>query len=404
MPDENSKLGNNIHDLPLTSSGKRKCIIPIASGKGGVGKTLVAVNLGIQMASKGKNTVIVDLDVGGSNLHTFMGMKSTRHGVGDFLVSHRRKAHTETFNDYRVQTRYENLQIVQGDQMIPDVANISPSQKKRLLEQIRTLDNEVIILDLGAGSHTSVVDFFLLSNQGIVVCIPNYPSILNSFSLLKTCVYRFFRYYFNDPKIRRIINTVKRRDEEGKFPSFWDILNRIAEENHDTAIQFKNIVDQLKPVVIFNMVDDKQDVKLIRQLIELIYNKLLLDIDILGYLPRSDETMKSVKERTPISDLMPNSKTVKNFQQMATKLMEYAEFNKPLFNMKQYQSSIEELEEQVEDDIPVVDDELKKEVAKILAKEEAKLAEAQRKRMRQIATPPSPPPPPIFQFPKSNIN
>ena len=152
------------------------------------------------------------------------------------------------------------------------------------------------------------------------------------------------------------------------------------------------------------MVDDKQDVKLIRQLIELIYNKLLLDIDILGYLPRSDETMKSVKERTPISDLMPNSKTVKNFQQMATKLMEYAEFNKPLFNMKQYQSSIEELEEQVEDDIPVVDDELKKEVAKILAKEEAKLVEAQRKRMRQIATPPSPPPPPIFQFPKSNIN
>ena len=200
MPDENSKLGNNIHDLPLTSSGKRKCIIPIASGKGGVGKTLVAVNLGIQMASKGKNTVIVDLDIGGSNLHTFMGMKSTRHGVGDFLVSHRRKAHTETFNDYRVQTRYENLQIVQGDQMIPDVANISPSQKKRLLEQIRTLDNEVIILDLGAGSHTSVGGFFSLIQPGHRRLYSQLSLYFEQLQPLKNMCVSFFSILFQRPQ------------------------------------------------------------------------------------------------------------------------------------------------------------------------------------------------------------
>jgi flagellar biosynthesis protein FlhG len=64
-----------------------KKIIPIAGGKGGVGKTIITANLAIELAKNGKNVVVIDLDLGGSNLHTYLGMKNTKLGIGNFLTA-----------------------------------------------------------------------------------------------------------------------------------------------------------------------------------------------------------------------------------------------------------------------------------------------------------------------------
>ena len=60
-------------------------IIPIASGKGGVGKTVLAINLSFALAELGKNVILVDLDFGGANIHTCLGYESAPDGIGNFL-------------------------------------------------------------------------------------------------------------------------------------------------------------------------------------------------------------------------------------------------------------------------------------------------------------------------------
>ena len=60
-------------------------IIPVASGKGGVGKTFIAANLAIALAEMGHRVIAVDLDLGGSNLHSFLGLSNRHPGIGDFL-------------------------------------------------------------------------------------------------------------------------------------------------------------------------------------------------------------------------------------------------------------------------------------------------------------------------------
>ena len=62
-----------------------RTIIPIASGKGGVGKSFITANLAIALAKLGKQVIVADLDFGGSNLHTCLGIHNTHPGIGDFL-------------------------------------------------------------------------------------------------------------------------------------------------------------------------------------------------------------------------------------------------------------------------------------------------------------------------------
>lgn len=324
---------------------KSRHILPIASGKGGVGKTFVSVNLGIHLARRKKKTVIVDLDIGGSNLHTYLGLRSGEWGIGTFLTEKH-----DNLNDFLTSSGHENLAIVQGDQLIPDLANLTKAQLEKLVRGVKGIEADVVILDLGAGSHANVVDFFMLSGRGIMVAAPNHGSILNSFSFLKTCVYRLFRHRSEDPRVRRIISSVRMMNQEGNFKTFWDVLNNIAALDRELAFDFKKAVDDFRPSIVFNQVENPADIDILAQLVDLIYQKLLLNIDILGYLPLDDATRWSVKERTPLADSAPASKASKNLEKMAAKLADNLDFMKPLYDPTRHASSFEEIEEAIVQD------------------------------------------------------
>ncbi len=330
---------------PEKEAAPTRHLLPIASGKGGVGKTFLSVNLGIQLARRKKKVVIVDLDIGGSNLHTYLGLKSAEWGIGTFLTEK-----NDNLNDFLTSSGHENLALVQGDQLIPDLANITKGQKEKLLHGVQNIEADLIILDLGAGSHANVADFFMLSNLGIVVASPNHGSVLNSFGFLKTCVYRLFRHRSEDPRVRRIVASVRQMNQEGNFKTFWDVLNNIASVDRELAFDFKKAVEDFRPSLVFNQVEGPEDVELLGQLVDLIYQKLLLSLDILGYVPLDDFTRMSVKERTPLADFAPTSKANRNLEKMAAKLADNLDFLKPLYDPTRHGSSFEEVEESIVQD------------------------------------------------------
>ena len=141
-------------------------IIPIASGKGGVGKSLLAANLAIALGQQGKKVVLVDTDIGLRNLDVVIGQASPKTGIGTFLAGEHK------FEDIIEETDYENVRFIAGDSEIPGLSALKIFQKNSLIKKFQSLDADYLIIDLGAGTHLTILDLFLLSPQGIVVTAP----------------------------------------------------------------------------------------------------------------------------------------------------------------------------------------------------------------------------------------
>lgn len=160
-------------------------IIPIGGGKGGVGKSFIAANTGALIAQRGYRVVLVDLDLGGPNTHTFLGLKNPKGGMNSFLSKT-----VDTLEQAATPTPFPNLFFIGATHCSMEIANLYHAQKLKLISGIKSLSFDFVILDLGAGTNFNTLDFFLISDRGIFICTPEPTSVENSFRFIKAAYLR----------------------------------------------------------------------------------------------------------------------------------------------------------------------------------------------------------------------
>lgn len=278
-------------------------IIPVAGGKGGVGKSIYSLNIAVTLAKQCKKVILVDLDLGGSNLHTLLGLKNNQAGLGTFIARQE-----EDFSNLLQATGIPGLQFIAGDCLFPGTANMDFFTKKKILTNLEKLSADYIILDLGAGSSYNVIDFFLTSYKGTLVVTPELTSILNAYSFLKSTVFRFLYRQFpaKSPERQVLQNSILKR-MEGKEYSFAQIMEVMCKTFPETANRAKNEMKKLKPRVIMNMGRSNSDIEMGNRLYNLAKKKLAIEIEYIGFIPYDERVPISVAKRTPISILAPNS-------------------------------------------------------------------------------------------------
>ncbi|MCL6620958.1 MAG: P-loop NTPase [Syntrophobacterales bacterium] len=117
----------------------------IGGGKGGVGKSVFTLGLGICLARLGKKVILVDADLGGANLHTLMGVRYPPLTLEDFLLKR-----VSRLEDLIIETQIAGIGLICGADDILGAANPTYAQKVRLLNQIEDLPADLVLLDLGA--------------------------------------------------------------------------------------------------------------------------------------------------------------------------------------------------------------------------------------------------------------
>ena len=291
-------------------------IIPVASGKGGVGKSLLSANLAIALGQAGKKVLLVDLDLGASNLHLVIGQTSPKTGIGTYLTGQ------SSFDEIISPTDYENVYFIAGDSEIPGLTSLRASKKNDLIKNFQSKDFDYLILDLGAGTHLTILDMFLLSPQGIIVTAPTVTATLNGYLFLKNIVFRMmYNTFRRGTPAHEYLENLKKDSASLQrlyIPKLVEALEKVDPKN--TAL-FKSRMEEFRPRLVLNMIEDPKDADRANKIRRSCQQFLGLNLEHMGVIYRDTLQDKALASRLPVVVYKPQSLVAQGVYRVADKII-----------------------------------------------------------------------------------
>ena len=181
-------------------------VITVTSGKGGVGKSNVSVNLAIQLSRLGKKVVILDADFGLANIEVMLGLRP-KYNLADMMF------HGKSVQEI-LTPGPEEIGFISGGSGIMDLVNLDKDQVQNLVATMYELDQlaDLVLVDTGAGISDTVIDLVMCSTEVLLVATPEPTSITDAYALLKT-MRRQASFDSDQMKIRMIANRVHTYEE-----------------------------------------------------------------------------------------------------------------------------------------------------------------------------------------------
>lgn len=240
-------------------------VITVTSGKGGVGKSNVSINLAVQFRRLGKRVIIFDADFGLANIEVMFGA-IPKNNLSDLIYQGKGIREIITMGPM-------DIGFISGGSGIAGMSNLGRDYINYLIQNLAELDllADVIIIDTGAGISDAVLEFLVASGEVLLVTTPEPTSITDSYSLLKA-LSRHPRFNRDQTAIKVVANKVSGFDEG------------------------KQLFNKLNAVVA---------------------RYLKIALNLVGVIPEDSQLVKAVMQQTPISIQNPNSKSSLAFADLA---------------------------------------------------------------------------------------
>jgi len=294
----------------------RPVIIPVASGKGGVGKSVFAASLAIALANRGETTVAVDLDLGGSNLHTYLGLANTNPGVGDYL-----KQRLPGLQNLIVPTTVKNLRFLPGDGKTPFMANIPSEQRFRLLDELQKIPARYLVVDLGAGSSVNTLNLFGLANDGIIVTSLDTPALMNALVFLRNFMFaNVLSLGSKNKAVREMLLNTFRREANRENLTMEAIFRSMAEKDKPLAEQIRQRCSHFTPRFVYNMGDQAEDLRVATRIESTLRKSLSLRCTTLGLLFYDTAVRRAVRKDQVFLPANPDSPYARGITAIAGRL------------------------------------------------------------------------------------
>jgi flagellar biosynthesis protein FlhG len=292
----------------------------VGGGKGGIGKSVIAANLAVVLAQRGRRVVAVDADLGGANLHTILGVRATGPTLANFL--HRRH---ERLGDIMTPTNTAGLSLINGGRAPVDSANPKYSQKARLLRHIASLPADHVVLDLGAGTSFNVLDFFLAAEHAVVVVVPEATSVENAYQFLKAAYFRKIRRAQPRDRVRAAVASAMAELEALGIRSPRELLLRVANTDPIAAEALLREARSFDPVLVVNRARGPEHRQLGLDMALACEDYFGRRVTYLGAIEEDELLSRSVRERRPAAERYPESRFVGSLNGIVERLVDGAE-------------------------------------------------------------------------------
>lgn len=282
-------------------------LISVASGKGGVGKSVVSANLALALAKRGRQVILADLDVGGADAHIMFGELNPPVTLTDFLDKR-----VSRLEDVAIPlTLHPHLRLIAGTGETLATANMVYARKKRLMKQFQDLQAEVVVVDIGAGTNYHALDFFLMGDIHLAVATPEPTSILD--------LYRFIKL----AAIRRVLSSFLARNPMSEilsnrdFSSIEEVMDVAGATDVDGREAAAAVLQSFRPGLIINRGSDSSRVNVL-YLRKILHEYVGGDLMLLGEVPEDPAVPQAIRKFLPVIETAPTSLAAKGLLSLAT--------------------------------------------------------------------------------------
>ncbi|MBM4359704.1 MAG: helix-turn-helix domain-containing protein [Deltaproteobacteria bacterium] len=290
--------------------GRSRSVVAVGGGRPGVGKTLLSVNLAVYLAQLGRHVVLCDADPFGSSLHTMLGVERPP------LVLDKAPRGKESL----VATSVPGLWLLPAVYDPWAVAPKRASRQSHWLRQIRDLDVDYVVLNLGASIVPASLDVFAEADVQICVSAPEPPAI--------EATYRFCRAYF----VRRLRKALMRERFKLRvveralatlppLPSPRDLIIEVARFDEPVANVAATVLASLRPRLVIGRTRLRRDLDLGPAMAALSARHLGMALDYMGYVEQDDAAWLTARRNRPLLIDAPTSKAARNLERVARRLL-----------------------------------------------------------------------------------
>jgi flagellar biosynthesis protein FlhG len=286
-------------------------VIAVGGGRGGVGKTLLAVNLGVYFAQLGREVVLCDADPFGSNLHAVLGLD---------------RPPLATVAEVEEGTVEPVATSVPGLRLLPTVFDpqsntpLRPSRRTHWTAQLGKLDVDYLLLNLGSATSPTSLDLFLSADVGICVAAPEPLAIETT--------YRFFRSLYSRAlrrglmkeryKLRLVERTVASLPT---LASPREVVGALRRLDEGVAALAASEMARITPRLVIGQTRLRSDLELGPAMSAVSLRFLGIGLDYVGHIEHDDAVWLTVRRRRPLLIDSPTSKSARNVERVARRIL-----------------------------------------------------------------------------------
>jgi flagellar biosynthesis protein FlhG len=302
--------------FPTHAPDTKRQIWSVGGGKGGIGKSLITASVGWQLARMGRRVILVDADLGGANLHTCLGLPAPERTLADFI-----QRRVDAIEDVLTDAGAPGLRLISGAADLLSAANIKHQQKMRVLNHIRSLDVDVVLIDLGAGTSYNSLDFFLVSDVSILAVVPEPTSIENGYRFIKSALYRRLRAVAPREGVRQVVNMALDPKNDLGIRTPLDLLAHVEREDSEAGTLLRRELSAFQPLFVVNEVRDVADVGVGHQLVAACARHLGVRASYAGYVHYDDAVWQATRRRRLFMVDAPTSRAAEEVRQLTRSLL-----------------------------------------------------------------------------------
>ena len=300
----------------MTESRKGpKAIWAVGGGKGGTGKTLIASNMAVALAKRGQRVLLVDLDLGGANLHTCLGLDRPRYTLGEFLAGGK-----QDISGFMEESGVANLFLVSGTLDYPG-RGLSVKDLNRLRLALRRVGMDYVILDIGSGSSQTVMDLFLLGEMGVYVIVPEPTSIENTYRFLKEALYWMLLKGSRKRSVKEAVHRAFHVQRVEDFIPVPQLLKQIGQNEPMASRALRARMDEFFVRLVLNQVRRFEDVEVGFAVRSAVHKYFGIKVDFVGYINFDDRVIQCVRLRKALLQYFPESNAAKCIENLTQRLL-----------------------------------------------------------------------------------